>query len=153
MTKQHIRTAVITGGAQGLGLACAEQLALQSSLQQTAENPMWRLILLDIDDVKLQQAKSQLERYHCQVEIYPLDLLDTEDLLAWLAGYCLAESPLDLLINNAGITHRSSANYTDMAVFEKVMQLNWQVPVQLTQSLLPALQAAQGSVVVLGSMA
>jgi len=31
MTKPNQRTAVITGGAQGLGFACAEQLALQSS--------------------------------------------------------------------------------------------------------------------------
>src|SRR5690554_444094 len=153
MTKPNQRTAVITGGAQGLGFACAEQLALQSSQTPTPQQPRWHIILLDIDVAKLTEAKVKLERYHCHAEIYPFDLLDTEELLAWLAGFCLAESPLDLLINNAGITHRSPANYTEMAVFEKVMKLNWQVPVQLTQGVLPALAAAKGTVAVVGSMA
>lgn len=148
MKSKSMRTAVITGGAQGLGFACAEQLAKQPLAAQK-----WRLILLDIDAVKLRQAKQNLEQYGGYVETYSLDLLNTEEVCSWLAGFCVVGWPIDLLINNAGITHRSSANFTDMAVFQKVMQLNWYVPVQLTQGLLPILQDAAGTVVVVGSMA
>lgn len=148
MNSMNLRTAVITGGAQGLGYACAEELAKQPLAPQN-----WRLILLDIDAVKLEQAKQQLEQNGVYVETYLIDLLQPEEVSGWLAGFCLAGWPIDLLINNAGITHRSSANYTDMAVFEKIMQLNWQVPVKLTQGLLPALKAGGGTVVVVGSMA
>ncbi|RTE85938.1 MULTISPECIES: SDR family oxidoreductase [Gammaproteobacteria] len=138
------KTAVITGGAQGLGLAMAKQLAKQN----------WHLMLLDIDGEKLKSAKSELEAIgQGRTETYDLDLTDDEDIQSFLSGLSLTQEPIHLLINNAGITHRSSANYTDQEVFDRVMALNWRAAVQLTRGLLPALQDGQGVVTVIGSMA
>lgn len=60
---------------------------------------------------------------------------------------------LDLLVNNAGITHRSPAHQTDPAVFRKVMAVDWQGPVELTLAALPLLRASRGSIICIGSMA
>ncbi|MDB3910598.1 SDR family NAD(P)-dependent oxidoreductase [Paracoccaceae bacterium] len=46
----HKDTAIITGGAQGIGLACAKRLAANGS----------KLVLLDTDEAALTQAKDQL---------------------------------------------------------------------------------------------
>ncbi|CUS47914.1 MAG: serine 3-dehydrogenase Sdh [Idiomarinaceae bacterium HL-53] len=137
------KNAVITGAAQGLGFAIAEQLA-------EAE---WNLILLDIDVVKLHKAKKTLEKLAPKVETYEVDLTDSADVMSWLSGFSLASVPVHLLVNNAGITHRSATNRTSMDVFDKVMALNWRAPVQLTKGLLTQLQEGQGTVVVVGSMA
>lgn len=138
------KTAVITGGAQGLGLAMAKQLAQQG----------WHLILLDVNGAKLIEAKKSLsELAAARIETYDVDLTNDEDVQSFLSGFSLADTPVHLLINNAGITHRSPANYTDQDVFDRVMALNWRAPVNLTKGLLPSLQEGQGNVVVVGSMA
>src|SRR5690554_2120810 len=159
-----MKHALITGGAQGLGLALAEGLVKRG----------WRLTLIDIDETQLQTAVTQLlamrpseaekgiseahkvtsgvperKRQSPSVQGVSLDLLDNSALLSWLdqaAGY-------DLVINNAGITHRSPASSTTMDVFEQVMALNWRVPVLLTQRLLNGLSSRQGGVIVISSMA
>ena len=60
---------------------------------------------------------------------------------------------LDVLVNNAGITHRSPAHQTDPAVFRKVMAVNWQGPVELTLAALPLLRESAGQIICIGSMA
>jgi NAD(P)-dependent dehydrogenase (short-subunit alcohol dehydrogenase family) len=60
---------------------------------------------------------------------------------------------LDVLVNCAGITHRSPAVTTDPDIFSRIMAVNWEAPIRLTQTLLPLLERAGGMVVNLGSMA
>lgn len=60
---------------------------------------------------------------------------------------------LDVLINNAGITHRSPTCQTDPAVFRKVMAVDYQAPVELTLSALPLLRQSRGQIIAIGSMA
>ena len=63
------------------------------------------------------------------------------------------KKPVDILINNAGITHRSLAGNTDPKVFRKVMAIDWQAPVELAVGLLPALRQQRGCIINIGSMA
>ena len=60
---------------------------------------------------------------------------------------------LDVLINNAGITHRSPAMQTDPTVLRKVMAVDYQAPVELTLSALPLLRQSRGQIIGIGSMA
>lgn len=57
---------------------------------------------------------------------------------------------LDVLINNAGITHRSPAMQTDPAVLRKVMAVDYQAPVELTLSALPLLRQSRGQIIAIG---
>ena len=60
---------------------------------------------------------------------------------------------LDVLINNAGITHRSPTIRTDPAVFRKVMAVDYHAPAELTLRALSLLQLTRGQIIAIGSMA
>ncbi len=130
--------AVITGAASGLGLELARQLSASH-----------QLVLVDIDIVRLQTQASDLPGALC----FSCDLSE-HDKLAELISTLKAQLPkVDLLINNAGITHRSLGEQTEHQVICKVMAVDYLAPVQLTQGLLPLLRQASGKVVNIGSMA
>ena len=59
--------AVITGGAQGIGLACAQHLASNG----------WSITLLDKDNDLLEQSSSELGCEYAQVDVSDLCLLYT----------------------------------------------------------------------------
>jgi len=88
-----------------------------------------------------------------RVVAMPGDLTDDDHLAALTARMTTMGTGLDLLVHCAGLTHRSSATTTDMAVFDRVMAVNWRAPVVLTRLVHPHLAASRGTIVVLGSMA
>ncbi|MCC2616181.1 SDR family NAD(P)-dependent oxidoreductase [Aestuariibacter halophilus] len=131
---------IITGAASGIGWALAQVYWQQG----------YHLHLIDRDGERL---LARQQAYRERMEVYPLDLLDDGACDTFCQQFLARDLPLARLINNAGITHRSKASLTELTVFDRVMQLNWHVPVLLTQRLLPALQQAKGKVITLGSMA
>lgn len=135
-----MRHVVITGAASGIGWALAKAYWHKGDY----------LHLVDADAQKLQLRRRELpERVSC----YQLDLLDDAALEAFARMLVNTHQPVARLINNAGITHRSPASKTDKEVFKRVMKLNWQVPVTLSQALLPLLSAHQGKIINIASMA
>lgn len=136
-----MRTVLITGAASGLGW----QLARASHARGDA------LLLTDIDADSLAARIAELggER----VLGVAGDITDPV-LQRHLLEACQARfGRLHLLVNNAGITHRSPTVRTDPAVFRKVMAVDYHAPLELTLSALPLLRASRGQVVAVGSMA
>lgn len=134
MTKRVL----ITGAASGLGWALARQY----------HDLGWHIILVDRDQEKLVRCSDQLND---RQETYCVDLTNFAQVESKLS--VVFDQPLDLLINNAGITHRSRASDTEMEVFLRVMAVNWSAPVWLTQRCLPSLQQSKGGIVCISSMA
>ena len=130
--------ALITGAASGLGLDLAKQLAGR-----------YQLILVDIDLEYLQLQSVELVNAAC----YGCDLADGQGVDELCELLKLQYQRIDLLINNAGITHRSLAKVTRPAVIEKIMAVDYFAPVRLTHGLLPLLEVAAGKVVNISSMA
>jgi short-subunit dehydrogenase len=60
---------------------------------------------------------------------------------------------IDVLINNAGISHRSGFASTDLDVIRRVMEVNFFGAVNCTKAALPHLVARRGLVVVVSSVA
>lgn len=86
------------------------------------------------------------------VSILPADLTSVN--IAELVQEAMARyGRIDILINNAGIGQRASAEETDAPVLRQIMELDFFAPVLLTQALLPHFRANGGHVVVTGSMA
>ncbi|WP_133489829.1 SDR family oxidoreductase [Alcanivorax sp. 24] len=134
---------LITGAASGLGWALA-QVAFQRG---------HRLILVDRDAEALADKSARLAATDPQrVTYHTLDLTDgpARDRLV---DRIAARGRLDVLINNAGITHRSLAARTDPKVFHQVMAVDWEAPVALTLGCLPLLRDSGGCVINIGSMA
>jgi NAD(P)-dependent dehydrogenase (short-subunit alcohol dehydrogenase family) len=84
------RTAVITGGASGLGLACAERFLAEGA----------RVSLWDFNPETLAQAKGELGDVHTvRVDVSShKDVAEAAKLTENVLG------PIDILVNSAGIT-------------------------------------------------
>ncbi|WP_444890464.1 SDR family NAD(P)-dependent oxidoreductase [Microbulbifer sp. DLAB2-AA] len=138
------KTFVITGAAGGLGWAITLCLAKKYRAE---------FVLVDISTEKLRQRETQLRDLDVRVRIYTVDLsnyLAVEELVESLRN---EYSRVDLLVNNAGITHRSLSTQTSSAVNRKVMAVNYHAPVELTQGMFAELKEASGCVVNISSMA
>lgn len=133
---------LITGAASGLGWAMAQHWYRAGH----------HLILADIDAEALIGREATLND-PARVHIVTVDVTHRSDLERLIRETTQIYGQLDLLVNNAGITHRSPAHRTDPAVFRKIMAVDWQGPVELTQLALPLLEASGGSIVTIGSMA
>ena len=132
------QVAVITGAASGLGLEMARQL-----------NGRYRLFLIDVNAEQLQGVCQSLT----EATPFVCDLSDAGSISQLAADISHRQPDIALLINNAGITHRSLSEITRPEVIEKVMAVDFFAPVRPTQALLPLLKNSGSKVINIGSMA
>jgi short-subunit dehydrogenase len=60
---------------------------------------------------------------------------------------------VDVLINNAGLVHRSAFRDTDVDVFRRVMEVNYFGSLNVTKAMLDSLVARRGLIIVVSSIA
>lgn len=133
---------VVTGAASGLGRCLALRFARQASA----------VLIADMDHAGLESLRAELVP-HCQVAVVTGDLRQAQTQRSIVEQLQTWDRGLHLLVNNAGITHRSPIKDTDVKVFSEVMTVDWQAPVELTHALLPALMKVRGGIINIGSMA
>ena len=132
---------IITGAASGLGWAMTQVLLSRGD----------SVLMIDRDQSLLEQR--QRESNDPKLHIGVTDLSTSDGIQAAIELIHTTFKKVDVLINNAGITHRSLAANTRPEVFRQVMAVDWQAPVELATALLPKLRASRGSIVNIGSMA
>ena len=137
-----INVTLITGAASGLGWAMAQHWYAAGH----------HLVLADIDEQALIARARELED-SARVMTVVTDITQIDDIASLIEQVSERFGRLDLLVNNAGITHRSPAHQTDPAVFRKVMAVDWQGAVELTMAALPMLRESKGQIICIGSMA
>ncbi len=130
----------ITGASSGIGEALARALADKGA----------RLILSARNQEKLEALKASLP-YAGNHQVRPLDLANQASIQAAVAQH--GDAPLDMLINNGGISQRSLVEDTDLEVHRAVMETNFFGTVALTQALLPRLLDRRAMVVNIASVA
>ena len=136
------RVVLITGAASGLGWALAQAFLSSGD----------RLVMADRDEtLLLKRAEECSDR--SRVLTFTCDVTDRQQLAGLIFAAERRFGRIDILINNAGITHRSPAAKTDPAVLKKVMAVDWQGPVDLTLLALPMLKQSRGMIINIGSMA
>lgn len=136
------RVTCITGGASGLGWALAEACLARGDA----------VVLADRDDALLAQREAQVGDPSRLLAVAG-DLTDDGARTRLVEAVSARFGRLDVLVHNAGITHRSPAKRTDPAVIRRVMEVNYHLPVALTALALPLLRTSRGSLVCVGSMA
>ena len=94
MTKITNRTILITGGASGIGKLLAARCLTERA---------YKVILWDIDEQKLNQAKAELEQENHRVSIYKVDVSSLEQIQKAAQTVRDTEGVVDILFNNAGI--------------------------------------------------
>jgi dehydrogenase/reductase SDR family member 7B len=132
----------ITGASSGIGAALATALAKQGA----------RLILSGRRVDALERVAS-LCRLGASL-VLPFEVTHTE-ALAGTVGHALDWSGrIDMLVNNAGISQRSLAVDTELAVYKKIIDVDLIAPIALTQLVLPhMIDRGSGRIVMMSSVA
>ncbi len=102
--------ALITGSSQGIGFALAQGLSEAGA----------KIVLNGRDAAKLQAAQEKLEGS----EVLAFDVTDHEGVRAAVDGYEAAHGAIDILINNAGMQHRTPLEDFPADRFEALLQTN-----------------------------
>ncbi|MDF1562146.1 MAG: SDR family oxidoreductase [Deltaproteobacteria bacterium] len=137
------KVVVITGATGGLGAAMARAFAARGA----------RLGLLDLDGAACAALAAELTGKGSECAHAACDVTDPAACEAGITHVAGALGGLDVLVNNAGITQRSAFVDTDLAVYRKVMEVNFFGSLHCTRAALPHLKASRGQVIVISSVA
>jgi len=132
------KTIVLTGASGGIGQAMAHELANNGA----------RLILVGRNTGKLSSLASSLSGEH----LFIAADLSSDDGRKQLFDYCSSNGPINLLINNAGVSAFEMIEDQSDSDIAKLLSINLISPILVTKHLLPLLQStADGGVVNVGS--
>jgi NAD(P)-dependent dehydrogenase (short-subunit alcohol dehydrogenase family) len=145
LVRREIRglVVVITGGAGGIGRALARSFGAAGA----------KIVILDLASSPLGEVRQDLQRDGIQALTLTCDVTDRGQVEAAMADVRRALGPVDVLINNAGIVHRSAFAETAPEVFRRVMEVNLFGALHCTQACLNDLIATKGLIIAISSIA
>jgi NAD(P)-dependent dehydrogenase (short-subunit alcohol dehydrogenase family) len=143
LKREGEKVVAITGAASGIGRALAHRYARSGA----------RLGLLDRDAAGLDALAAELAERETEVHAVACDVTRWEDCKNAIDSILDSFGGVDVLINNAGITHVSPFADTDVDVVRRVMDVNFFGALYCTRAALASLVARRGLVVVLSSVA
>jgi gluconate 5-dehydrogenase len=108
------KTALVTGGTHGLGMAIAKGLA----------NAGATIIVNDVFPDKLETAKAQYNEAGIDVHTYVLDVTDEEAVNKMIPVIEQEVAPIDILVNNAGIIKRIPILEMSADEFKEVLDVD-----------------------------
>jgi NAD(P)-dependent dehydrogenase (short-subunit alcohol dehydrogenase family) len=114
MSRLEGRIALVTGAANGIGLAVAERLAAEGA-------HVW---LSDIDGEGLERSVSGIIAAGRQASVSVTDVSRGQDVLALFRAIDTAHGKLDILVNNAGLNVRSDFRHLSDADWVKIREVN-----------------------------
>ncbi len=134
---------LITGAAGGLGTALARRYAATGA----------RLALLDREGAGADALAQELEGLGCEAIARTCDLTSASQTDSAIDHVLAQWGGIDVLVNNAGITHLGRFRDTDVDTIRRVMEVNFFGAVHCTKAALPSLLERRGQIVVLSSVA
>lgn len=108
------KRALITGSSQGIGFALARGLAGAGA----------EIVLNGRDQSKLNTAAEILQGDGAKVHHLTFDVTDHKAVRAAVDGFEAKVGSIDILINNAGMQHRSELHNFPADAFERLLQTN-----------------------------
>jgi NAD(P)-dependent dehydrogenase (short-subunit alcohol dehydrogenase family) len=135
--------AVVTGAAQGIGRAIAEELHTHGA----------RLVLMDCNAAKV-AATAVAMRQPCRppVDFVVVELADPTAIEALAEEIALLVPKVDVLVNNAGIELDLPFGQISAAAFDHLMAVNLRAPLLVAQILAELFPATGGAIVNVSSI-
>ena len=137
------RTVLVTGAAGGLGRALAHRFAAASA----------HVVAVDRDAAGVDELARELVSSGHACLALGCDVTDADAVEAVVTETRRRFGGMDVLINNAGISHRSPLAQTRPEVIRRVMEVNFFGSVHFTQAALPQLLERSGMIIVVSSVA
>ncbi|WP_141583301.1 3-hydroxybutyrate dehydrogenase [Actinomadura sp. WMMA1423] len=111
------RRALVTGGASGIGRACARRLAAAGA----------EVVVADIDGAAAERAAAEFGGVPLPADLSDMDALDG------------LASGVDILVNNAGIQHVAPVQDFPPEMFSRILRLMLEAPFRLVRDALPGM--------------
>src|ERR1035438_3259293 len=123
------KVALVTGASQGIGRACALELAKAGTTVALAAR----------NEVKLAEVAAQIAAAGGQAAAFVLDIASEESIKAGAKSILDRFGRVEILVNNAGITRDGLMMRMKRADWDDVLGTNLTGAFLLTQALLPAM--------------
>jgi 3-oxoacyl-[acyl-carrier protein] reductase len=107
-------TAIVTGGAKGIGLGIAKDLASQGC----------RIAIWDIDGAAVAQAATELQQLGAEVFGQEVSVTSQNDVERAVAQLHNTTGRVDILVNNAGIGGDKLVAKMDLDFWQRVVETN-----------------------------
>ena len=130
-----MKTAVISGGAGGLGRALSAQLINQG----------WHVVALDVDISALEEND--------QLNAYQVDLTAKASLDETVEKILAAHANIDLVIYNAGVSLIGRFENTKDSAHRRLFEINYFSATALARGFLEAIRASKGTHLAISSVA
>ena len=114
MKKLEGQTAIITGGARGLGLAMAKKFGQEGA----------RVVIADILKKESADAAESLKKEGIEAASFNLDVRSKSEIDVMVSYTLKTFGRLDILVNNAGIITRCPSLKLSEEDFDRVMDIN-----------------------------
>ncbi len=134
---------VITGAGHGLGAALARRFAGSGAA----------VALLDLDGEAAEARAAELAEGGAETLALQCDVTRLDSAREAIAAVESAWRGIDVLVNNAGITHVGLVRDTDVDVLRRVLEVNFFGAVHCTVAALPSLLRERGHVAAISSVA
>lgn len=134
----------ITGASSGIGEALAVELAQRGA----------RLILSARREDELNRVGAMTKLPDLDLQILPFDLKNTSGASALTAQVINKFGRIDYLINNGGMSQRSSVAETKEEVEREIMEINYFAQINISKAVLPyMIRQKSGHITVISSIA
>ncbi|SOD78342.1 SDR family NAD(P)-dependent oxidoreductase [Spirosoma fluviale] len=130
------KTALITGGASGIGLAISQTFAQAGATVH----------ILEINGELAQQVASDITSAGGKAYAHTVDVSDQAQVVA-LVGQIATESPVHILVNNAGVAHIGKADTTQEADFDRIFRINVKGVYNCLYAVIPHFKTNGGGVI------
>jgi gluconate 5-dehydrogenase len=121
------KTALVTGGTHGIGMAIATGLAKAGA----------KICVNDIFDDKLEVCKKEYERRGVDVYTLKFDVTSEKDVDHGIGQIEKAVAPIDILVNNAGIIKRIPILQMKIEEFKEVIEIDLVAPLIVSKRVVP----------------
>ncbi len=108
------RTAIVTGGARGIGEVIARKLASQGI----------NIIIFDLLDDGKQTAGQIASDFGVEADFHKLDVTDLDSVTETVTALSKEKEGIDILVNNAGITRDNLLMRMDEGDWDLVLKVN-----------------------------
>jgi len=140
MGRLQNKVSIITGAAQGIGLATALKFATEGAI----------VIVCDIRQAGVDAAVAACQQQGAQAQGFVMDVTNREQVSAVMAQVRDRFGRIDVLVNNAGITQDARLVKMTEAQFDRVIDVNLRGVFHCAQAVAETM-SAQGSGVILNA--
>jgi 3-oxoacyl-[acyl-carrier protein] reductase len=134
------KVSIITGAAQGIGLATALKFAHEGAV----------VVLCDVKQAAVDAAVAQCQATGAQAVGFVVDVTQREMVDAMVKSVLAKFGRIDVLVNNAGITQDARLQKMTMEQFDRVIDVNLRGVFHCAQAVTDTM-VAQGSGVILNA--